>query len=53
MHFGGDEQLALDFMAVMDGAPARSDLTAGLESAASCLAARESARLGRFIPVDY
>lgn len=53
MHFGGDEQLALDFLRVLDGAPAQSDLTAGLVSAASCLAAREAARLGRFIPVEY
>lgn len=53
MHFGGDEMLALDFLRVLDGAPAQSDLTAGLVSAASCLAARESAQTGRFIPVEY
>ena len=53
MHFGGDEQLALDFLRVLDGAPAQSDLSAGLVSAASCLAAREAARLGRFVPVEY
>lgn len=52
-HFGGDEQLALDFLRVLDGSPAQSDLQAGLVSAACCLAARESAELERFIPVDY
>lgn len=36
-HFGGDERLALDFLRVLDGQPAQSDLSAGLASAAACL----------------
>ncbi len=52
-HFGGDEALALDFLNVLSGGAARSDLIAGLESAAVCLAARESDAAGRFIPVAY
>ncbi len=52
-HFGGDEMLAHDFLRVLDGGEAESDLTAGLISAASCLAAREAAREGRFIPIEY
>ena len=53
MHFGGDEQLAQDFLRVLDGAPAESDLQAGLDSAAICLAARRAAEEGRFVPVAY
>ena len=53
MHFGGDEQLALDFLRVLDGGEAQSDLAAGLVSAASCLAARQAAEEGRFVPVEY
>ena len=52
-HFGGDEALALDFMNVLAGGDAQSDLTAGLESAAVCLAAREADGAGRFVPVIY
>ncbi len=52
-HFGGDEALALDFMSVLNGGSARSDLTAGLESAAICLAARDADAAGRFIPIEY
>ena len=52
-HFGGDEALALDFMNVLGGGEAQSDLTAGLESAAVCLAAREADGAGRFVPVLY
>lgn len=52
-HFGGDEALALDFMSVLNGGCARSDLTAGLESAAICLAARDADAAGRFIPIEY
>ena len=52
-HFGGDEALALDFLDVLDGKAARSDLKAGLESAAVCLAAREAASAGRFVPIAY
>ena len=52
-HFGGDEALALDFLNVLNGGAARSDLKAGLESAAVCLAAKESAEMGRFVPILY
>ncbi len=52
-HFGGDDALAMDFLNVLNGGRARSDLTAGLESAAVCLAAREADRAGRFLPVSY
>lgn len=52
-HFGGDEILALDFMRVLDGAPAQSDLRAGLASAAACLAARASARSGQQVSIPY
>ena len=53
MHFGGDEMLALDFLHVLDGAPARADLSAGLVSAASCLAAKQSDAQERFVPIEY
>lgn len=46
MHFGGDERLAQEFLALMDGQAPESDLRAGLASAAVCLAARASARSG-------
>lgn len=53
MHFGGDEGLALDFLRVLNGEDAQSDLTAGLVSAASCLAAREADAKGCFLPISY
>lgn len=53
MHFGGDEMLALDFLRVLDGGEARSDLSAGLVSAASCLAARQADAEGRFLSIEY
>ncbi len=53
MHFGGDEQLALDFLRVLDGGEAQSDLSAGLVSAASCLAAKQADAEGHFVPVLY
>lgn len=43
MHFGGDEALARDFMAVLEGADSAADLEQGLASAAACLAARKAA----------
>ncbi len=46
-HFGGDEALALEFMGLMDGKKPNSDLRAGLNSAAACLAAKRSAESGR------
>lgn len=53
MHFGGDERLALDFLNVLNGHPAESDLTAGLASAAACLAARQASEDGRFVAIHY
>ena len=53
MHFGGDEMLAQDFLRVMDGENPRSDLSAGLVSAAACLAAKQADAEGRFVPIDY
>lgn len=52
-HFGGDEALALEFLRVMNGQASRSDLTAGLASAAVCLAAKQADAQGRFVAVDY
>ena len=51
-HFGGDERLALAFLRLMDGEAPESDLTAGLNSAAVCLAARASAESGTIQPVQ-
>ena len=45
-HFGGDESLALEFLALMDGKKPNSDLQAGLNSAAVCLAAKRSSESG-------
>ena len=53
MHFGGDEGLALDFLRVLNGQPAQSDLLAGLKSAACCLAARKAAAERRPVPIFY
>jgi predicted dehydrogenase len=51
-HWGGDEELALAFMDVLDGKPSVTPLQDGLDNAACCLAARESAELGAFAPVS-
>lgn len=45
-HFGGDEALALEFLDLMDGKKPNSDLQAGLNSAAVCLAAKRSSETG-------
>ncbi len=51
-HFGGDDVLAANFLDVCEGRAASiSPLSAGIASARLCLAARESARTGRFVPV--
>lgn len=52
-HFGGDEMLALEFMALMDGKKPVSDLSAGLASAAACLAAKKSAEQNQQIQIVY
>lgn len=46
-HFGGDEALALEFLGLMDGKKPESDLLAGLNSAATCLAAKRSSESGQ------
>lgn len=51
LHFGGDERLAQEFMDLMDGKTPKSDLAAGLASAAVCLAAKASAESGTICPV--
>ena len=51
-HLGGDEALARNFVEVCLGRDeSRTDLSAGLLSAAMCLAARESAHTQRWTPV--
>ena len=50
-HFGGDEALALEFMGLMNGKKPESDLLAGLNSAAVCLAAKRSSESGWLEPV--
>lgn len=52
-HFGGDEELARDFLAVMNGAPSAADLRQGLASAAACLAARKAAQTHQPVPISY
>jgi len=52
-HFGGDQQLALDFVRLMQGksTKSRTPIEFGIQSAYACLAARQSARTGRFVKV--
>lgn len=52
-HFGGDRRLAEAFLDVLEGKPSRSTLAEGILSVSMCLAAKESAAEGRFIPVDF
>lgn len=52
-HFGGDEMLALEFMNLMDGKKPMSDLSAGLASAAACLAAKKSAESNQQVKIFY
>ncbi len=52
-HFGGDEELALDFMNVMNGKKAKANLKDGLISAACCLAARQSSEDKQFVKIKY
>lgn len=51
MHFGGDARLAIDFVNVLNGMPAKSSLTDGLKSAALCLAAVKADKEGKFLSV--
>ena len=52
-HFGGDAELARNFLAVIRGSevPA-ADIGTGIRSVRACLAARESAKTGRFESVQ-
>lgn len=51
-HFGGDVELAYDFVGVIKGtAVSRTPIEVGLRSVYACLAAKESAETGRFVAV--
>ncbi len=51
-HFGGDFELARDFIAMIrSGKPPRATIWDGLRSIYACLAAKESAETGRFVTV--
>jgi len=51
-HFGGDMELARDFIGVINGKSApRTTIRMGLQSVYTCLAAKESAETGRFVSV--
>ena len=51
-HFGGDLELARNFVAVVrGGAASRTPIETGIQSAYACLAARESAVSGDFVGV--
>ena len=51
-HFGGDLELARNFVAVVRGGTAsRTPIETGIQSAYACLAARESAVSGDFVGV--
>ena len=51
-HFGGDLELARNFLAVVrGGAASRTPIETGIQSAYACLAARESAVSGAFVAV--
>lgn len=51
-HFGGDAELARDFIGIIRGtAKSRTPIATGIQSVYACLAARESARTGKFVKV--
>lgn len=51
-HFGGDAELAHDFLALIAGAPtSRTPIETGIQSVYACLAAKESSETGRFVEV--
>ncbi|MCC7203550.1 MAG: Gfo/Idh/MocA family oxidoreductase [Phycisphaeraceae bacterium] len=51
-HAGGDQELAFDFLGVIRGKnKSRTPIQTGLASVYACLAARESAETGQFVPV--
>jgi len=52
-HFGGDRELCRDFLLAMkEGKPSRTPISAGIVSALTCLMARESAETGTFRQVS-
>ncbi len=51
-HFGGDIELCKGFAAVLRGGPSVAPIRAGLTSAFTCLACRDSAAQGRFVDVE-
>jgi predicted dehydrogenase len=51
-HFGGDAELAQDFIGVVRGtSDSRTPIETGLQSVYACLAARDSADTGQFVDV--
>lgn len=51
-HFGGDAELAHDFLGIIRGkSRSRTPIEVGIQSAYTCLAARQSAETGRFVKV--
>ena len=51
-HFGGDAQLAHDFIGILRGkGTSRTTVRMGIQSVYACLAAKESAEKGRFVTV--
>ena len=52
-HFGGDHELAMDFIDIMRGKTkkSRTPIETGIQSVYACLAARESAQKGKFVNV--
>jgi predicted dehydrogenase len=51
-HFGGDLELAYDFIDLVHGkGPSSTPIEAGIQSVYACLAAKESAEKGRFVKV--
>ena len=51
-HFGGDDELAWDFIRLIQGrGESRTPIGTGVQSAYACLAAKESAEQGRFVDV--
>lgn len=51
-HFGGDTELAYDFINLIKGAgKSRTNIWSGIQSVYACLAAKESATQGRFVKV--
>ncbi len=51
-HFGGDAELAHDFIGIIRGkAKSRTTVAMGVQSVYTCLAAKESAETGKFVKV--